>query len=249
MGAIVLLRGLFRGQFHWGDFIASMERAFPDRKIYPMDIPGAGLLHAQPSPTSIEDMVVSLRLQLAAEGETESVNILAVSMGGMIALKWAELYPDEVGSIACINTSAAGYSPFWQRLRPSCYVRLLKALFADAYQREQLIWSIVANRPADEVVIRYWAEMAVRYPMKLSNFFRQLWAAMNFRASQPQCQLLFVSSDLDAMVSSKASRAMAQQWGCEWVINRVDGHDIPLDNPDWVCELLNRWWGITPTDD
>ncbi|MCF1429142.1 MAG: hypothetical protein LPH21_09435 [Shewanella sp.] len=65
---------------------------------------------------------------------------------------------------------------------------MLKALFASAHQRARLIWSIVANRLADEA----WVDIANKYPMAQTNFFRQLWAAIKFRARQPVCPVMFV---------------------------------------------------------
>jgi pimeloyl-ACP methyl ester carboxylesterase len=69
-------------------------------------------------------MVESISSQRAFE---DKVDIISLSMGGLIALKWVEMYPIEVGSTVCINTSKSGFSPFFQRLLPKNYLKILSA--------------------------------------------------------------------------------------------------------------------------
>ncbi|SHO54982.1 alpha/beta fold hydrolase [Vibrio quintilis] len=235
---IVLIRGLFRSQFHWGEFPQMLQALYPDRPVMCLDIPGAGKQHDAISPSSVRGMVENLRAGFTG---TEKLDIIAVSMGGMIALKWAELYPGEVASVVCINTSAAGFSPFWQRLLPENYFRLLIALFAGGYRRESVIFRLVSNQPPDRRVIEQWVAADKQYPMKRMNFFRQLYAAATFEVSRPVCPLLFISSSQDRLVCPQATRAIAHAWRERLIINEQDGHDIPLDNPQWLCRHVTPW--------
>lgn len=239
MGAdIVLIRGLFRGKHHWGPFTEKLQTVFPHKKIVAVDIPGCGELSSEMSPCSIEAMVESIRSQLAFEAK---VDIISLSMGGMIALKWAEMYPSEVSSVVCINTSAKGFSPFYQRLRPKNYLKILCAFWASPFQREFLIYSLVSNKKMDLDVVSHWAAIGRQHPMKRVNFVRQLLAALKFSVKRPDCRLLFISSIQDGLVSYQATQAMAIRWQVELIKNEQDGHDIPLDNPSWLCEQLQSW--------
>lgn len=235
---IVLIRGLFRSQFHWGGFPDILQKRYPDRKIICLDIPGAGERHTELSPTSILGMVDSIRQRFEYKGK---VDIIAISMGGMIGLKWAQLYPDEVSSVVCINTSVKNMSPFYQRLKPKNYLKLLIALCSNSNKRETVIYQLVSNKPVDLTTITRWVEIEAQYPTRKVNFFRQLYAASRFNVSCPVCPLLFISSAQDKLVNAKATRAIALKWEKSLILNNEDGHDIPLDNPTWLCLQLGDW--------
>ncbi|WGY45901.1 alpha/beta hydrolase [Vibrio sp. ABG19] len=234
----VLIRGLFRGKYHWGDLPQRLQGLFPQRRFICLDIPGSGTRCKEISPCHIDAMVESLRNQLPKD---QPVDLIAMSMGGMIGLQWAHNYPQQVQSLLCINTTASGFSRFYQRLRPQHYLTILSALRADPERRAELIYSMVSNRRPDQQTITDWAELERRYPMQSGNFFRQLVAAMRFRAIKPSCPVCFISSLRDQLVSHHATQALALAWDCSLVINEQDGHDIPLDNPDWLCQQLTEW--------
>jgi pimeloyl-ACP methyl ester carboxylesterase len=235
---IILIRGLFRGKYHWGQFPQQLQTEFPHKNILCVDIPGNGEQASEISPCSIEGMVESLRSQLIMN---TAIDIISVSMGGMIGLKWAEQYPNEVNHLVCINTSAKRFSPFYQRLLPQSYLKIIKALLARPALRETIINSLISNREISSELIHKWVLLDKRYPMKRVNFFRQLIAALQFTISPPDCQLLFISSIQDHLVSYKATQAIALQWQSKLIYNQQDGHDIPLDNPKWLCEQLGPW--------
>lgn len=233
---IVLIRGLFRGKFHWGTFLDHLQATFPDKQILCLDIPGVGERTNELSPCSIEGMVESLRTQLDL---TTPVDVVSISMGGMIGLKWAEMYPSEIDRLVCINTSSRGASPFYYRLKPNNYVNLLLALIVSVPSRELLNYQMLSNQALRQDILDAWVLLDQKYPMRKINFFRQLYAAMWFKASLPECELFFVSSTQDSMVDYRATQALAKKWNANLIINEQDGHDIPLDNPIWLCEKLS----------
>ncbi|HEY5715008.1 MAG TPA: alpha/beta fold hydrolase, partial [Psychromonas sp.] len=164
---------------------------------------------------------------------------IAISMGGMIGLQWAAMYPKEINSLTCINTSAKNFSKFYHRLQAKNYFTLFKALFLSTPKRERIIYKLVSNRPEDNNVINNWTLYSQQYPISTMNFFRQLWAAFNFTIDkQVKCRLLFISSVNDNLVSHQATQAIAQQWEVQLLINLHDGHDIALDNPQWLCDKV-----------
>ncbi|MFT4835803.1 MAG: pimeloyl-ACP methyl ester carboxylesterase [Psychromonas sp.] len=180
-------------------------------------------------------MVESISSQRAFE---DKVDIISLSMGGLIALKWVEMYPIEVGSTVCINTSKSGFSPFFQRLLPKNYLKNTQRFWARPLQRESLIYSMVSNQKMNIDVISQWVSIERLHPIRRVNVVRQLFAALRFAVKRPNWRLLFISSIQDALVSCQASQAMAIQWKVALINNQLDGHDIPLDNPDWLCEQL-----------
>ncbi|MGF1683472.1 alpha/beta fold hydrolase [Photobacterium minamisatsumaniensis] len=238
-GELILLRGLFRGSYHWGDFPKRLHSTFPEFVVTCIDIPGNGYLSSEVSPTTISGMVESVRKQRSGKGKAY---ILAVSMGGMIGLKWAELYPEEIESVICVNTSAKGYSPFYERLLPRNYLKIVKALVSRPYNREAVIYQMVSNQPFNLTTVNEWANYNKKYPMNISNFWRQLLAASKFVVARPECDIHFISSENDRLVNTKATKAIASAWNVSVISNEVDGHDIALDNPEWLLSIIGSIW-------
>lgn len=236
---ILLLRGLFRGTYHWGDFPKRLMVAFPEYVVTCIDIPGNGYLSSKVSPTSISEMVENVRLQRKCKGKA---HILAVSMGGMIGLKWAELYPEEIESVICVNTSAKGFSPFYERLLPRNYLKIAMALISTPFNREKAIYQMVSNQPFNLDIVNEWATYSKKHPMNMGNFWRQLSAASKFQISRPKCDLHFIASSKDRLVNDKATKAMASSWNIPIITNEVDGHDIALDNPEWLLKTVSTIW-------
>ena len=117
----LLLRGLTRESRHWGDFLGQFQQALPGTQIMALDLPGNGHLNQQRSPLRIQDMVAHCRAQLASQNITLPYNILAMSMGAMVAVAWSDMYPREVTAQVLINTSMRPFSPFYHRLLPANY--------------------------------------------------------------------------------------------------------------------------------
>lgn len=240
----VLIRGLFREQRHWGEFPALLSKALPDADVICVDVPGTGRRNTERSPISIESMVDKIRGNLDAR---VPVNIIAISMGGMIGLQWAAMYPNEVNCIICINTSAKNYSVFYHRLRPKNYLKIINALFSNIKYREQAIYSLVSNRTEKTEVIDDWISYAEEYPISKTNFFRQLLAALRFDITRPvNCRVLFISSLNDNLVSHSATKAIAESWHVPLLVNTVAGHDIPLDAPQWLCDKVEGFITHSP---
>ncbi|KAI1691128.1 zinc carboxypeptidase domain-containing protein [Ditylenchus destructor] len=125
----VLLRGLTRESAHWGDFPARLLRALriqqPRARLELLDLPGNGDKHRQSSPTHVEDMMEDCRAELRRRGVPPPYQLLAMSLGAMVASEWAARYPGELSAIVLINTSLRPFSAFFRRLRPSNYWSLL----------------------------------------------------------------------------------------------------------------------------
>ncbi|MCC5903794.1 MAG: alpha/beta fold hydrolase [Halomonas sp.] len=146
----VLLRGLIREARHWEGLPEQLAVALQE-PARALDLPGNGAHWREASPTSIDGIVDALRQQLDDSGRRGPHRLLAISLGGMVALRWAERFPDEVQCLVMINSSLRGIAPFYQRLRPRQYPRLLSALLRSLghEQRERLILRMATRLQAD----------------------------------------------------------------------------------------------------
>lgn len=240
----VFLRGLSRESGHWGSFVTAFERALPGSQVTTLDLPGNGALHWQRSPTQVRDMVASCRSQLTAQGHAPPYHLLALSLGAMVAVDWANAYPQEVAVNVLINTSMRPYGAFYQRLRPVNYLRLLRLLWpgTTAPQWEAAIMHITSNQPHDEVLAQ-WVALRQSHPVSRANTARQLLAAAHFCAphGQPKVATLLLASQADHLVNPACSLTLARHWQCALRLHPHAGHDLPLDDSAWVLAQIRQW--------
>lgn len=242
----VLLRGLMREQRHWGNFTQQFAQAHPHEHIITLDFAGNGALYQQASATSIGAMVEQARgqvqQQLQQQQSEDKIKLLAISLGGMVAVAWAERYPQELQRMVLINTSLAPHNPFYQRLRPANYPAIIATMLTGTQrQREQLILRLTSHQsdaPQAEQLLNDWVRYAQQYPIRRRNILRQLVAAMRYRApaQAPQVPLLMLAGARDVLVSPQCSATLAHHWQVELRIHPDAGHDLPLDDPAWVIQ-------------
>lgn len=238
----LLLRGLTRGQGHWGEVPKKLQEHFPRDRVLLLDLPGNGEKFQESSPWTLRGYVDFLRRQMQEQNVVGELRILAVSLGGMVALEWMKLYPNEIKKAFLINTSLRGSGAFHERLRPQNYAQLLKVLsLKNVQEREKLILAMTSrNLQAQEKHLENFTNFSKKYPVNLSNFFRQLTAAAQARLEDkaPGDIILFISSH-DNFINSKCSYTMARKWGIKAHTHPWAGHDLSLDDPDWLIQHLD----------
>jgi pimeloyl-ACP methyl ester carboxylesterase len=234
----VLLRGLMRESRHWGDFIAKAQAAWPNDKIITIDWPGNGALHQQNSLSHIEAMVVHIRQNLVTH--PGPYHVLAISLGAMAAVAWAKAYPAEISACILINTSLKPINPFYQRLRPQSYLTLLRLLISSPENKERIILQLTSQtRP--QAALADWVAMQRQYPISSLNILRQLIAAIRYNASQPQVPILLLSGGADQLVNPACSQTLAHKWQVPCLVHTKAGHDLPLDDGDWVLHAITQY--------
>jgi pimeloyl-ACP methyl ester carboxylesterase len=242
----ILLRGLARETRHWGDFPALLKSAIADAQITSPDLPGNGQLFRLRSPTRISAMVEHLRADLRQRQVAPPYHLLALSLGGMVGVAWAEKYPEEVAALALINTSLSPLNPWYLRLRPGSYANLLRIALAgtNAAKRERLILDLTSNTASERcALLPQWIAWRNECPVSTGNAFRQIAAAWRYRASPavPPVPVLILASSADRLVDVRCSRQLAERWGCALAAHPSAGHDLPLDDAPWVVAQVREW--------
>jgi pimeloyl-ACP methyl ester carboxylesterase len=249
----VLLRGLTREARHWGDFAEQLARALPGSasaatRVLALDLPGNGMLCRETSPATVDAMAESARSQLRARGVPPPYSLVAMSLGGMVAVDWALRHPQEIERLVLINTSMRPLGRASERLRPGNWLRL--ALMAarwrnagHAEQTERVIHRITCNRTASmEQDIATWTRLRRDAPVSTANAWRQLKAAAAFTmAAPPACPALVLSSAADHLVNPRCSARLAQAWQAAHHEHPWAGHDLPHDDADWLCRRIGDW--------
>ncbi|MDE2388866.1 MAG: alpha/beta hydrolase [Betaproteobacteria bacterium] len=237
----VLLRGLWREARHWGEFPGHLQQRFPGALISTSDIPGNGMRNHAISPDTVAGMTDALRQQIDL---SRPVRLIALSMGGMIAIDWMTRYPAEIEAAVLINTSARPLSPFYRRLRWTAYAHVLRLLFHSRAEREADILRLTSNRHQhDKKLLDSWQQWQRQNPVSPISGKNQLLAAMKFTVTtKPQQPLLVVTSRADRLVDYRCSRKLVQTWNADYVEHESAGHDLPLDEPEWLIQAIGRWF-------
>ncbi|WP_432262563.1 alpha/beta fold hydrolase [Cupriavidus sp. TMH.W2] len=244
MSRWVFLRGLTRESRHWGTLPAQWEAAGLGHPLLP-DLPGNGALSAQPAPWSVREMVTAVRRQLSAAGVPGPYRVLAMSLGAMAATEWASAYPEEIDRLVLVNTSMRPFCSPAQRLRPRNWGKLLRVAqrWHDRAYCERTIHAITCAR-TDSLAsdIARWQAIAADAPVTRQSALAQLLAAARYRApaGAPHCPVLLLASAADRLVNPACSAHIAQAWGAPLLTHHWAGHDLPHDDPQWLCDAVAR---------
>jgi pimeloyl-ACP methyl ester carboxylesterase len=231
---------------HWGEFPMLFQKVTGVQHIVTLDFPGNGSLHAQSSANSVAAMANHCRMQLKQLGYVPPYRVLAMSLGGMVAVAWSELYPAEIEKMVLINTSLAPYNPLYHRLRPKNYPALIRhLLFGSAAQRENLILRLTSTQSPEhrQAILDQWIAYERECPVSRANILRQLQAAFCYRAAltAPPAPVLLLAGQQDQLVNVQCSLTLAQRWHCAIRLHPTAGHDLPLEDGVWITQQIKEW--------
>ena len=248
----ILLRGLMRETRHWGEFPSILSGCLHDAEIIMLDLPGNGSLHRQRSLSRVEEMTEACRRQLTERGVAPPYNLLALSLGAMVACDWGTRHPREIDRAVLINTSLRPFNPFYQRLRPRNYPALLALALGrpDAATRERTILRLTSNRHSPASLLSEWMRYLNEHPVTQANALRQLLAAMQYQAppQAPKTALLILAGGGDRLVNPRCSVTLSRRWQAPLRVHDTAGHDLTLDEPDWVAQQIRAWADATTSE-
>ncbi len=248
----LLLRGLIRESRHWLDFpeyFASHVRSVdgtPTSVVF-VDLPGFGTENDSPVPATVPEFVDDMRLRLRRQvPEGEKIGICAVSLGGMVGLSWLARYPDDFACGVIINSSLGDVSPLWHRMLPRTWPNIVRSPFMNHAARERMLLGMTRSQGNLDEDARRYAEVAALTPPKPKNAVAQIRAAMKVRSPAAVAVPTWIlASTGDQLVSWHCSEAIARRLTLPLKLNEGTGteaasHDLPLDQPGWVCDRINE---------
>ena len=242
----ILLRGLTRDSHHWGGFPQLFGERMSGARVVTLDLPGNGVLNAQPSPLSVEAVVDYCRAELLRRDLEPPYQVLAMSLGAMVTAAWASAHPHELQACVLINTSLRPFSPFHHRMRPANYATVLRMALASPGPRasEEAVLRLTSRMPQQTgAVLDDWTAWREQHPVSAANALRQIIAAARYRAPRnaPAVPLLILNSARDGLVDPRCSQRLAQAWQCPIEVHAEAGHDLPLDDGEWVAQRVAEW--------
>lgn len=239
---IVLLRGLVREKRHWGDFIGELKNKLPDHKIITPEIPGVGEYKDITSPPNFDEMIHFMRDKCKDELKGQETLIMAMSLGGMIAKRWDELYPDDFKKLVLVNTSFKGINPIIKRLQPNSIKKFFKLFMTPKIEDRELgILRMVSNNWSEHPkLLKEWSAIQRDAPVSRKSFINQMRAALSYTPSKekPKAQLLYLAGKKDRLCSYHCSEKLQELWGGELALHPTAGHDLPIDDGPWLAQKI-----------
>jgi pimeloyl-ACP methyl ester carboxylesterase len=243
----LLLRGLARERRHWHGFVDLFRAGAGASSIVLADLAGVGTEHRRCPRASVAWMARDVARRVPGLGASGislvDWSVVGLSLGGMVALELCRLYPERIRQGVIVNASSC-LSSVRARLRPGAALGLLRAALShDPVQRERRVLALTSTLP-EAVRDRYArtaAEFARDAPASRRSALVQLVAAARFvppKRAQLGTRLLFMSARNDALVNPRCSRDLAAWYGVTSEEHPWAGHDLPLDDPVWMCEHI-----------
>lgn len=244
--AWILLRGLARETAHWGNFVEQFKASFPGDDVIALDFPGVGEFSNLKSPANITDIFSFVRAEAVKRAKSQSpFKLVAMSLGGMVAMEWMKRKEDDLSGVILINTSAKGFSPPYKRLRWQVWPDFIRVLSTQSpKEREKILIDLLMNNPqAREKALPMWVKIANEHRLSFSSFASQLFAAARFEGIDKEAQVpvLLLNGLGDRFVDPSCSTVLHEKWG--WPLERHSwgGHDLPWDDPQWVLDKISSW--------
>lgn len=248
----ILIRGLVREAAHWGEFRAQYQAAFPDAKLYFLDLPGNGVHHALRTPASVPAMAdfihAAFRDLLGVDpgAAARPSFVFSVSLAGMVTVAWAKRYPEDLAGAVLGNTSLGAFSAPHERFNTRNLPTILRAAtMRDMEERERRILGLLSNGKPEVLaqVAKEWVAIQRQRPVRRANAARQILAAARYRGPRqaPRVPLLILAGDRDRLVPPSCSAAIARAWQAPLRVHPTAGHNLSLDAGSWVCDNVRQW--------
>lgn len=239
----LLLRGLAREARHWGRFTQLLGERLT-AEVRTLDLVGVGTELGRAVPLTVSGITDDLRERWRAQTTSGPAGLIAVSLGGMIAMDWCHRYAGDFTHLVLINSSAGNLSPPQHRLRAPMWGRVLSTVMSRSrVDRELSILSMTTNLVREpQPIAEAWARFAEEKPIPRAVVARQLWAASRFSApAKIDVPTLVLVSSADRFTHPECSERLARRLGAPVERHPSAGHDLPLDDPDWIVAQLRKW--------
>lgn len=241
----LLLRGLMRESRHWGDFPKILESKLqakdPSATVETIDHPGFGTEFQRKSPTSISGIADDDRKRFEPRYQEPAV-LVAISLGGMVAMDWVSRYPQDFKFLFLVNSSARGASKITDRMQPKNWPYAFRmALMRNQARREEQILALTTRLSEDqlEIYARKNFELYQERPYTTRNALRQMIGATGFLApSRMPIPGKIVVSETDDLVRSVCSYELAERFKYPVVSHPTANHDLSVDDPEWLATTI-----------
>lgn len=238
---VLMIRGLARSVDHWQGYDRSLAKYHP---VITMENRGMGRSNESlPWGWSLQNMAEDV-LAVLDELLINKAHLFGVSLGGMVALKFAVLFPSRASSVCAANSSIG---PVQNRLT----VEGLKAFLRVAVDRKNaeahLSRVLVSRANSKEKLQQHvaeWNSIREKYGFSTGNAGKQLLAAVRFgpakQLNKIECSTLVVAGTDDLLVPNSGSELIQKNICSSKLVKiRGAGHELMLDKPVELTATYN----------
>jgi pimeloyl-[acyl-carrier protein] methyl ester esterase len=219
----------------------------PDLLVHSIDLPGAGNFFELTSPLKFDDYIYFLREKLSHKKTNEKTILIGISMGGMIALRWAQLFPDEITQVFVINSSAGKLSSPFDRFNLGEIKEILGAVTSKTLiEKERNVLRLTtAKCEITDELLNEFVQIKKSAPVRVLSSFNQIAAAFTFNIDKKfklskDIKVVILSGLKDKLVNPRCSEAIASKLKAHIFTHLEAGHDLSLDDPEWILEKINQ---------
>ena len=238
---LLLLNGIGLDLSAWGPIAGELAR---ERRLVLLDMRGTGCSGAPPEPCTTARLAADA-LTLLDHLALGPVDVLGLSLGGLVAQELALLAPRAVRSLVLAATAAR--LPGRTRRALDAWRRLLLATAdPDAFRREQLAWVLGAETLEDDAVVEGILAALVGAPAPSPrDFSAQADACLAHdtreRTSQIRALALVLAGKDDALVPPSATEALAKLLPRARFEVHPGGHAFLLESAGAVASSVLRF--------
>jgi pimeloyl-[acyl-carrier protein] methyl ester esterase len=244
---VLFIRGLTREKRHWRGLEQKLQIMRPDLLVHSIDLPGAGTFFQQTSPIKFDDYIYFLREKLSHQKKEGKTKLIGISMGGMIALRWAQLFPDEISQLFIINSSAGKLSNPFDRFNLGEIKEILGAVTSKTLNEKEknVLKLTTAKCEITDELLNDFVQIKISAPVSIISSFNQIAAAFTFTLDKnfklhSGIEVVVMSGLKDKLVNPKCSEAIALKLNAQLFVHEKAGHDLSLDDPEWFLEKINQ---------
>jgi|LNFM01.1.fsa_nt_gb 3-oxoadipate enol-lactonase len=240
---LVMIRGLARSARFWLDFVPRMRRTFT---VLVLDNRGVGRSDKPALPFTTRQMADDVAAVMDHAG-VDRAHIFGMSLGGMIAMRFALRHPSRTDRLVLGCTTMGGRAA--QRIPLSSVATLLRAgrlSFPDALEyTAPIVVSPSFLRERDDI-IPAWRAIATSEPVPLRGSALQLLAAAEHDVSREVAAIraptLVLTGDADRLIPAENSRRLASAIpGSTLEMLPGAGHDFTTEQPEPSALALERF--------
>ncbi len=218
----------------------------PQARLFELDLPGTGSHWRESSASHIALLLEQLRDRVRQSGLVAPFGLIASSWAGCLATEWARRYPSEVGALVLISPAMRPFTRVLRSVRPSLWSTALALLLGrrSPLDRDQRLWrSHTQLRQPSAALLQQWRELRRLHPTRARTGLAQVMAVWRYQSSRrrPHAQVLLLAGKGDAWMDWRVSAAISRAWGAALRLHPEAGHDLLLDDPQWVARSLAEW--------
>lgn len=204
------------------------------RRCIAIDLRGFGRSERSARPVlTMEDHADDLATFLTKTSVVAGVDLVGLSMGGYVALAFAQRYPDQVRSLALLDSRATADTAealVVREGRSAFAATLIDALFAEEASPwlRARVRTMIEGTPAETIV-------AALEGMKQRPDRTQVMA-------HAQIPMAVIVGEHDRWVSVDDAQRMAESTGASFTVVPGAGHMTPIEQPGAVVSALRALW-------